>query len=336
MLKKSSAILGALLMCAVPGQGDESPLILQAQEPWGNVFGGKEAIFHVTVTAPEAVKGMVSWQLAREGRTLARGEQAVDFAPGKPAVVEIKLAVPPVKEGVIMPVSLTVAMARPGAGKALAELTKPLWIFPENPFADRTEWLKTLNIQLFDPEGKTSALFTKLAIPFNETRNVDALAEFKDSILIVGEGVSLKECRGVAGMMVKAAAAGIPVLCLALAGGEMPLPGSVGSDQPFPSAISLKQTGVIAELDKRLDAAGWAPDGRMVSSRLALQGDRAGVSAAVTQDNRGWAWVDLRFGEGKGRVLICGFPIVAKWHDSPTPRFLFVKVLEILEKGAKE
>ena len=240
-----------------------------------------------------------------------------------------------VKEGVVMPASLAVALTRPGADKAVVEVTKPIWIFPEEPFAGKAEWLKKLNIQLFDPAEKTAALFTRIGIPFKETRNMDAFAEFKDSILIIGEGVSLKEYRGLADMMVKAAAAGIPVLCLALADGAMQLPGSAGSDQPPPSAISLKQAGIITELDKRLDAEGWAPDGKLLAARLALQGDRTGVWAAATQDGSGWAWMDMRFGEGRGRIVVCGFAVVEKWKDSPAPRFLLTRILEYVTESTK-
>ncbi len=332
MLRTLFAVLATILTYASTGQGKEAVFTLHPQEPWGNVFGGKQAVFHVSVTSQESARGTVSWQFAGEGRTIARGEQAVDVAPSRPSVVEIKLAVPAVKEGVVMPASLALALTRAGADKAVVEATKPLWIFPEDPFAGKAEWLKKLNIQLFDPAGKTAALFTKIGIPFKETHNVDAFAEFKDSVLIIAEGVSMKEYRGLTDMMVKAAAAGIPVLCLAPADGSMRLPGSAGSDQPHPSAISLKQAGIITELDKRLDAEGWAPDGKLVSSRLALQGDRTGVWAAVTQDDSGWVWVDMRFGEGKGRIVVCGFVIVSKWNESPTPRFLFEKVLVQLVK----
>jgi len=177
ILKMLPVVLTAVLIGILPGQGNAADIKLHPQESWGNVFGGKDAVFHFSVISPESAQGTVLWQFASEGRTIARGEQAVDIAPARPAVVEIKLTVPAVKEGVIMPASLVLAVTRPGVDKAVVDVTKPLWIFPEDPFAGKTEWLKKLNLQLFDPPGKTAALFTKAGIPFNETRNIDALAE---------------------------------------------------------------------------------------------------------------------------------------------------------------
>ena len=75
-----------------------------------------------------------------------------------------------------MPAVLSVSCYAPHAGVPEASLEKPLWIFPENPFTNRSQWLKQLQIRLFDPVGKTRQVFKKTAIPFTETRNVDSLS----------------------------------------------------------------------------------------------------------------------------------------------------------------
>lgn len=321
-IQKTFLTMAATFLAGIcPGRSEEAKLALDCRELWGNVFGGKETVFHISVAAPATVQATVSWQFTCEGRTIARGEQAVDVTPARPAVAEVKLIVPPVNEGVVMPASLVVT-----AGRASTELVKPLWIYPENPFAGRVEWLKKLDIRLFDPAGKTAAMLESAKVPFDLVKNLDALAEAQKCILVVGEGVSLREYRALPEVIVKAASRGVPVLCLALADGEFPFPGTQGNDFPFPSAVILKQNDIIRELDKKLDSVAWPPDGKIVASRLQLQGDRAGVTAAVVKEDTGWPWVELRF--GKSALVICGFPIIEKWESGPTPRFLLERILE--------
>ena len=306
--------------------------VLNVQEQWGDVFGGKEAVFHATVTSAKPVTGTVSWQFTCEGHTIARGEKAVEASPTNRATVEIKFAVPSVKDGVIMPASLTVAFAEQKAEIISASLVKQLYIFPENPFADRSDWLKKLNIILFDPTGKTAELFTKNEIPFKQVNNIGALSDCKDSVVIVGEAVSFKESRGLADILVKTAAAGIPVLCLAPSEGEIQMPGVEGSDQPFPLQITFRQNNIITELDKRLDDKGWAPDGSMVSNIMSLQSDRKGILLSVAKTGTGWSWFDLRFPAGRGRLILCSFKIVEQWTESPAPRFLLERILNDMTK----
>ncbi len=305
---------------------------LNMQEQWGNVFGGKEAVFHVAVTSAKPVTGTVSWQFSCGGHTIARGEKAVEASPTNRPAVEVKFAVPSVKDGVIMPASLTVEFAEQKAEKIPANLVKQLYIFPENPFADRSDWLKKLNIILFDPAGKTAELFTKNEIPFKQVNTIGALSDCKDSLVIVGESVSFKESRGLADILVKTAASGIPVLCLAPSEGEIQMPGVEGSNQPFPLQITFRQNNIIAELDKRLDDKGWPPDGSMASNMMALQPDRKGILLAVANTGAGWPWVDLRFPAGKGRIILCSFKIVEKWTESPAPRFLLERILNDMTK----
>ena len=54
------------------------------------------------------------------------------------------------------------------------EHVKKVWIFPRDPFADRSEWLKGLKITLFDPEGKTADVLEKAHVPFKFTKNTSA------------------------------------------------------------------------------------------------------------------------------------------------------------------
>jgi hypothetical protein len=324
---KTSATLfaGCLVVAAVTALA-ESPAVT-ALEPWSNLFAGKEAVFHARLDG-ETFDGRLMWQFLADGRTIARGERPVKLAPGGRETVEIRLAVPDMNPGVCVRAQLSVSAVPAGEGKAVAGLDRTLWLFPSDPFTGRAEWLKKLDIRLFDPVGATAKIFDDSKVPYTAIRNVDSLGDPKEGILIVGEGVSFRDYRGLGDSLIKAAAAGWPILCLAPAGGEMVLPVRGGADLPEPRSMSLRRQDVVQELDKRLDAGGWKNDGKPTGSGLKIRGDRGPVVAEAVNEPGAWPWVDMAFDKGRGRRLVCGFGVVGGWAESPTPRFLLVKVLE--------
>jgi hypothetical protein len=97
---------------------------------------------------------------------------------------------------------------------------------------------------------------------------------------------------------------------------------------PEPKGVALRRQDIIPQLDKRLDADGWMADGKASGSGLKLTGNRGPIVAEVVGQSGAWPWLDMTFDKGRGKLVICSFGIVGGWAESPTPRFLFVKVLE--------
>jgi len=303
------------------------PLTITAVEPWSDVYGNQEAVFHFTITALEPERVRVGWSASVGGRVITRAETQVEPRPDRAAKVEVKFTVPEVKTGVILPALLTLTAVSLDDPTRKATLEKPLWIFHHQPFADRTEWLKALQIQLFDPEEKTAPVLEKAGIPFTLAGNVEALGEPGEQMIIIGEGISFEDYRALPEIMARAAAGGHPVLCLAPAGGVMPIPGSREVEWPAPEKISLRHNEIITELDKRLDADGW-PLGNAVVSSLALTCDQNIVAGAVVRDATGWPWLDFAYPRTAHHLVVCGFGIIAQWDAGPTPSFLLVRLLE--------
>lgn len=318
------------LFALQPVVAGESAVSLNIQEQWSNLFGGKESVFHIAVTAREAFDGRAGWRLSSSGRTLGRGEREISAGPAEVGTIELRLQVPEVKEGVIIQALLSVSVYEVGAANAEASIEKQIWIFPEDPFVGRKEWLKKLNIRLFDPEENTIEVFTNAKIPFEKAGNIDSFAEIRDGILLIGEGVSLKDYRGLSEMMVKTAASGTPVLCLAPADGEIVLPGMGDVELPAPNAMIFRRNDIITELDKRLDADAWPQDGKVVAVSLKLKGERGPVIGEIKKGGEGWTWVEMNFGDNGGNLIVCGFGIIEKWNSGPTPRFLLAKIFEYI------
>ena len=322
----------ALLSAALPEvAGAEAGVSMIVLEDWSSVFGGRRAEFHCAITATKSFRGRAGWSLAVGRRTIARGEASVSAGPQKTETVEIRFDVPQLKEGVVMPAVLSVACYGPNGDRPAGSLKKPLWIFPENPFADRSQWLKQLQIHLFDPVGKTRQVFQDAAIPFSETRNVDALSALEGGLLVIGEGTSLEEYRGLSRITMETAAKGIPVLCLAPSNGQFTVPGMEETDHlPRPTSIAFRRADVIRELDKRLDARAWPPDGKAAAGSLVVKSDRGHVIAQVVEGDAGWPWLEVGFSAKRGKLIVCGFGLVKKWNAGPTPRFLFARLLDYM------
>jgi hypothetical protein len=326
-IKIAATIMGMVLLGAAPVVG--GPVTLTAPGLGANLFGGKEVVLQLTVSATEPFRGTLGWRLASEGRTLARREQAVAIEAGAAVGVEIRFETPSVKDGTALATTLEVMVMAKGGTAAAAKLNKSLWIFPANAWADRGAWLKQLNLRLFDPDGKTSALLEKEKIPFTAIRNVSALAELTDGVLLVGEGVSFKDYRGLARSLLQAAAGGTAVLCLAPREGEIPIVDASEDKQPQPIRMDFRQCEIIHELDKRLDAACWPTTGAG-SVGIQLQGARGPVVGEVSQAGAGWRWIEMTYagGKHKGRMVVTGLALLEKWDTSPAPRYLLLKMLE--------
>ncbi|MHC4399799.1 MAG: hypothetical protein ACYTG0_08975 [Planctomycetota bacterium] len=322
----------AVLFSAVPPEvrAAEADISVTVLEDWSNVFGGRRAEFHCAVTSRASFRGRAGWSLAVGRRTIVRGETSVAAGPQKTGSIEIQFDVPAVKQGVVMSAVLSVACYAPGASEPAASLEKTLWIFPEDPFANRSQWLKQSRIRLFDPVGKTRQVFQQAGIPFSQTHNVDSLSSLNEGLLVIGEGTSLEEYRGLSQIMVKTAAKGVPVLCLAPSNGQFDVPGTEGADLPRPTRLVLRSSDVIRELDKRLDARAWPPEGKVAAGGLVVISDRGHVIARVVEGELGWPWLEAGFSAKRGKLIVCGFGLVKKWDAGPTPRFLLARLLEYM------
>ena len=324
-------------------QCNAEPLSLTIRESWSDVFAGTDTVFHAVIRSRDQFNGRIGWRLVSSGGTIARGENAIAIGSGSSETAELRMTIPPLNEGMAMQATLAVAANEGSAEKEVASIEKPLWIFSTNAFAGKTDWAKGLDIRLFDPLKKTAGILADSGIPFTEQNNIDALADLKTGMLIVGEGVSFKDYRGLSVALFKAASAGVPVLCLAPAGGEIFVPGMGSTETPKPTGISLRRQDIIGQLDKRLDAESWPPDGKTAISSIALVGERGIVTGQVAGGDDGWPWLEISFGKGadethrqaRGKVVICGFGIVEKWDGGPAPRFLLARLLEYMDQQSR-
>lgn len=292
-------------------------------ERWSNVFAEGETRWTYRVTADRAFQERLAWRLTANQRTLAGGELDAQGDADKPANVTIPLRWPAIKDGVVLSAQLTVSI-----GDVRHE--RPVWIFSRDPFAGRHEWLESLKLTVFDPPGDLVKVLEDSKIPHERIRSRDALDEVTTGIVIVGEGVSIKKHEDLIDDLRRLAARGVPVLCLASAEGEF----AFLSNKLVATALQLRRADVIRELDKRLDAAWW-PKGSSQWRGLQVTSSADDVLAEVSDAANSWPWAEWQFESSvdeqpRPRCIWCGFGLVSAWNDTPTPRYLFVKILERL------
>ena len=225
------------------GRADNSVQI-EPLEGWSNFFGSRKIELHVTVKSSEALAGRADWALMIDRATVAKREEALTAAPGKPGQFLIRVTLPPVREGVVLAARLLIHV-QDANGKQQANLDRPLWLFPDDPFAGRKESLKKRKIVLFDPARTTAPVWTKAGIPFEEQTNLAAVAEAKEGLVVIGEGASFKEEPQLPDILAKLGARGLPVLCLAPAEGRIDLSRVEKELQAHPSSVIWPGVGPL-------------------------------------------------------------------------------------------
>src|SRR5205809_828047 len=99
-------------------------------------------------------------------RALTAALALLVFTAAAAAAVTVKLTAPEVKPGVVLKTRLRVRLLAAGETKPAAKHERPLWVFADDPFVNRRQWLKELKISLFDPEKTTAEPLKKLEVPF--------------------------------------------------------------------------------------------------------------------------------------------------------------------------
>ncbi len=290
------------------------------------VFGGTSATWRVEASGgPREVGGHVAWSLEVGGGVIARREQSVRLNPAAPESVDISIDLPDVRAGIAVEGRLQVTLLDEGR-QPLAELEHPVFVFSRAPTAERKQWLQELDLRLFDPSGETAQRLDELGWPYRRIANPAAFAALGQGVLIVGEGCSLRENRGLMDAAIRAAAGGTHVVVLALAEGAFAPPGPAESGSG-PTTLHFYGPEFVRELDKRFDV----PSSR---ASFRLGGTRTGAEVTVVPEG-GWAFVEASWPAGGALVLI-GPGLLDPWESSPVPRHLLVSLLEWITSKQEE
>jgi hypothetical protein len=318
MIEKRRHIALIICLCSSVHAADVTIHPLQHQT---NEFSGREIKREFRVASDKPLVGRLVWRLSTQQRTLARGEQAIRVE-SQFDDVSVRLRVDSLRDEVVLPTTLTVAVL---VGQdELAHEEFRLSFFAVDPYRTRDEWLKSLNITLFDPVGRTEKTFTDATLPFTATRNLTTIRRMKQGTLVIGTGISLRDHRGLGKAALTAAAQGTHVLWLAPTEVAYPIESLESADD-----LAFADAKIIQRIDKRFDALTWSKDKGVVAARLRLQS--VGQRIVVEAGDEGWPWMEARWSKTNGHFIVCGFSIVDCWDDNPTPRYLLLRLFQRLE-----
>ena len=114
---RSRAILGcsvllSLFLVAAAVAGETATI--RPREQWSAVFGETDTTFSFEIAAARDLTGRVAWSLSAQGRTISRGEREVQAAAGQTVRVDVPVRIPPVRDGIVFPMQLTLRLRRTG------------------------------------------------------------------------------------------------------------------------------------------------------------------------------------------------------------------------------
>ncbi len=308
----------------------EPTVSVRRVDSWTNLFAGKPAAMTCEVSSKQPGEASLSWSLVVSGGVVARGEKAVTLDAARAVQVSWDVDIPEVKPGLIVPAMLRLAVhPQPGAPKfEPVEASIALSICSPDATALRGEWLKSLDIVLFDPAQRTADVFERHRIPCRVADDPQCAALTK-GLILYGEGIDPARLDAVWSAAIEAASSGRRVLVMASPGASVPIDGLISSADDSLRSVSLKRNDIIRELDKRLDATAWPKPGRLVGSslHLSVRGEQPRVE--FRDDAKGWSWLHVRHRSG-GRLIWLGLGLAESWEATPTARYLLLKVLEEL------
>jgi hypothetical protein len=310
---------------------------LVARDPITNYFGEQHGKWQFELIADEDAEAIVQWRILAAGRTIvSRDDAPLPLEAGKPRIIELEHQLPPVKEGVIFPLELHVSVTKAGGKEPAAEVRQPLYLFPPDPFMDQKEWLKSLNLQVFDPEDTTADALTELEVPYTRIMNLAVLEDLPSGILIVGQGIAFEDHGPLGDALLAAAVRGVSVLCLAPKSARINLP-VAGNPDSHATGMTLRRRDIIQTLDKRFSSS-WLPGQDVVARGLSFEVDKDEILATAVAADQGWSWVEVEYerpadapkNSPPPRFIYCGLDLLGSWKESPTPRFLFARLLSTL------
>jgi hypothetical protein len=321
-----STLVAVWLASATLVAAQDPKLIPPPQQAWTNVLADSRPNVEFVVHAPAAFKGRVVWTVSDPAtkRVLPKGRGELVVKPG--ANVKFALDIPAVNPGVVVKAHLTVSLVDDANGDIRATHDKDLWIFPADPFHGLSKALAELKMVVYDPAGKSAAALNALKVPFDDAKNADALAERKGGVVVIGEGVSFNDEPGLAETLVRLAQQGATVICLAPSAAALPIP---GGDKDDGESVSFFRHDAIAKLDPRLDGLAWSNCAKIVARTIVLRAVEGSVIGEVGDGPGGFPWMQIDYPQTNGRLTVCGFGLIAHWQETPTPRYLFAKMLGV-------
>lgn len=282
------------------------------------VFAESEAKWNFRIRTNENWSGSVKWRVRHAERNLISGEREVVAKPDQPGMLVASFKWPTVKDGAALKVEVVVSAEE-------AEYSQFVWIMPRDPFSERRKWVKGLKLKLLDPDDSVAEKWEALEVPFSRVKSIGAVDALDDGVFVVSGGSEEKVADWMPQLMA-ATKRGVPVIWWGTPRGRFEWPG----DDDSLTAIQMRRSDVIRELDERLDATSWMA--KAVGLKWTTRRDA--IVAEITDDRTAWPWCEWDFAiagqnsHQRAKLVWMGWRVAETWDESPVPRYLLRALLE--------
>ena len=307
---------------------DKPDVQVATANPWTNLFAGRSTKLDCVVTSQQARDANLFWSLSVDRTVIARGEQAVNLSPDQPETASLKLRIPDVREGLSLPATLQLSVHPREGSPTFEPVTNiiALRVFSPDATAHRNEWLKSLDIVLFDPAKRTADAFERSGIPCR-IADEPRCHELTTGLVIYGEDIEPSQLAATWQAASEAAASGRQVIVLSSPGFSLPSERVLESGNQSQLSVSFHRREILTKLDQNLDATSWPVPGRILTSSLHMTAENNVPQVQFRNDENGWHWLDARYHSG-GRLVWLGFGIIESWNSTPAARYLLLRIFE--------
>jgi len=325
------AVVAAIL--TAPANGFSQQLATKSSldwlDSWTCVLANTETLIHFHVPNSNDQPTLVQWMLVANDRTLRRGTQPTSIElVNNQKTHAFTLRTPPLKPAVTIEIELRIRLANKPKSPWL---TKKLTVYSDRVIEEKVGLEKDLKISLYDPMGATAKILDKSGFAYQRVASIAALDQLDGGTLVVGEGISFNQQRGLSASLKNAAKRGAFVFCMAPSDGKLSIMEDEGDDARL-LKVSLAQENILLRFDKRFDTKLWVT-GTPTTTRYEVASSPATTSLSFKSSPSGWCWFEADFASSqpnkrRGRLVVCSFQLVAHWEQCPIPRYLFVGALK--------
>lgn len=300
-------------------------LTIQTANTWAGIFAGEVVPHEIILTGKQNAYVSLSWKLISKGRTLSSGQQSIRFNDKKTVNTALPLRTPIIKPGLNLEALLVIEANEEVPTSKKVRYESKLIIYGPDLLLENRHFYRQLNIQLFDPIGKTSKLFDKLKIPYQARSKSQLINLTEKGLVVVGAGIDLDQQRGLIKALIEHASNGQRVLILQPITGDFPISDLSTNTGIQVSTMSFMNDSVVGSFAKDYD---WITDTSIKNQGLSILNHRQTVLARIAKYNKNnWDWLHIKFDQSRGQLMICMLPFDRYIDFGPVPQIIFSRLL---------
>lgn len=267
-------------------------------------FSGRKIRLVVATPSNSQNHKTISWNIRYSGRTIAAGE-----TPLKGKTATINFDFPKLADEVVAQAILTCVLGN-------EKLQTPLYFYPENPFAQKKDFLTKAKIGIWLPAGNDKFInrLGKLELPF---KVVNELTSDLDVKTLIVSGLDFDAYPGLDETFETLCEKGCLIIIIPPSSGVYPV------NLTKTNELTLSGNQQISVFSKKFDTMYWA--GKPPASNGLTLTPYDDSIALTSNSKSNLTFFEMKIGAGK--LIITTWNIIDTIDTSPTPLFLLANLI---------